>query len=183
MELWKDIPGYENLYQASTYGRIRTCEGKITQSARFPRRVWKQRIMKQKMCANSKGRTDARVSLWKDGNEKTLLVSRLVAMTWCDGYSNGMTVNHINGNPLDNTSTNLEWVSVAENIKKGFSSGLFDAVQNPVTLIACNEAKSFASMSAASRFLGRSNGYIHLCVKHNRKATDCTGKKYEIVLG
>ena len=30
MELWKDIPNYEGIYQASTYGRIRSCEGKVT---------------------------------------------------------------------------------------------------------------------------------------------------------
>lgn len=69
-EEWKDIPGYEGLYQASTLGRIRTCEGKTTSSARFEKRVWKQRIMKQKLNKNRKGRIDARVCLWKDGKEK-----------------------------------------------------------------------------------------------------------------
>lgn len=183
MELWKDIPEYENLYQASTHGRIRTCEGKTTASARFPHRVWKQRIMKQKMCANKRGRTDARISLWKDGKEKSWLVSRLVAMTWCDGYAEGMTVNHINGNPLDNTAKNLEWVSLIENIKKGFSDGLYNSVQNPVSLIADGEITTFDSMSEASRFLGRNHGYIHHCLKHNRKATDHNGKQYDIVVG
>lgn len=45
MEKWRDIPGYEALYQASTEGRIRTCEGKTTRNARFAKRVWKQRIL------------------------------------------------------------------------------------------------------------------------------------------
>ena len=101
-------------------------------------------------------------------------------MTWCDGFSKEMTVNHINGNPLDNTVENLEWVSLQENIRKGFSDGLYNATQNSVTLTSGDITKQFASMSAAGRFLGRSNGYIYLCVKHNRKATDCAGKKYNI---
>lgn len=125
MEQWKDIPGYESLYQASTQGRIRTCEGKITSSARSKKRVWKQRILKQKFCKNRKGRTDARVSLWKDGHEKTWLVSRLVALTWCEGYADGMTVNHINGDALDNSSKNLEWLTRAANIQHGFRTGLY----------------------------------------------------------
>ena len=125
MEEWKDIPGYEGLYQASTFGRIRTCEGKVTSSARFPHRVWKQRVLKQKMCRNRKGRFDYRVELWNGKLHKTWLVSRLVAMTWCDGYRDGWTVNHINGDPLDNRSDNLEWLSLGDNIRHGFANGLY----------------------------------------------------------
>ena len=125
MERWSDIPGYEGLYQASTLGRIRTCEGKTTSSARFAKRVWKQRIMKQKLNANRKGRIDARVSLWKDGKEKTWLVSRLVAMTWVAGYAEGLTVNHIDGNPMNNACDNLEWLTRAANIQHGFKTGLY----------------------------------------------------------
>ena len=88
-ELWKDIPGYEGIYQASTLGNIRTCEDKTTHTERHGIRHWKQRTLKQKKCRNSKGRIDARVSLWKDGKERTWLVSRLVGLTWCDGYSHG----------------------------------------------------------------------------------------------
>ena len=125
MEDWKDIPGYEGLYQASTLGRIRTCDGKVTSSARFPRRVWKQRVMKQKLCTNRKGRSDYRVELWSGKLHRTWLVSRLVAMTWCDGYHDGWTVNHINGDPLDNRSENLEWLSHGDNIRHGFANGLY----------------------------------------------------------
>ena len=124
-EQWKDIPGYEGLYQASTLGRIRTCEGKTTSSARFPQRVWKQRIMKQKCAKNAKGREDYRVELWKNGEHKTWLVSRLVAFTWCDGYKDGYTVNHKNGNMLDNRVENLEWLSHKNNIRHGFANGLY----------------------------------------------------------
>ena len=125
MEEWKDIPGYEGLYQASTLGRIRTCEGKVTSSSRFPRRVWKQRVMKQKVSKNSKGRYDCRVELWNGKKHRTWLVSRLVAAAWCDGYREGWTVNHINGDPMDNRAENLEWLSLRDNIRHGFANGLY----------------------------------------------------------
>lgn len=126
MEQWKMIPGYEGLYEASTHGQIRTAEGKTTSNARYPKRVWKQRVLKQKYAYRKSGHLkDARVCLWKDGKEKTFLVSRLVAMTWCDGYADGLTVNHKDGNPLNNNSDNLEWVSLAENIRHGFKTGLY----------------------------------------------------------
>ena len=44
-EMWKDIPNYEGIYQASTFGRIRTCEGKTTYTKRHGIRHWKQRIL------------------------------------------------------------------------------------------------------------------------------------------
>lgn len=45
MEVWKDIPNYEGLYQASSLGRIRTCENKVTSNARYSTRVWKSRLI------------------------------------------------------------------------------------------------------------------------------------------
>ena len=49
-EIWKDIPIYLGLYEASNFGRIRSKEGKMTLSVRSNKkvkRVWKQRIIKQ----------------------------------------------------------------------------------------------------------------------------------------
>ena len=181
MEQWRDIPGYETLYQASDRGRIRTCEGKVTGNARYARRVWKQRILKQKVCRNKKGRCDARVELWKDGKHKTYLVARLVAMAWVDGYTPELTVNHRDGNPLNNKADNLEWLPFADNIRHGFSTGLYPTMK-PVKLQGGKEkVLTFDSMSAAGRFLGRSSAYISSCLKRNRPITSIYGEKYEVV--
>lgn len=179
MEEWRDIPGYERLYEASTFGRIRTCEGKTTSSARFKKRVWKQRILKQKMYKNRRGRTDARVSLWKDGNEKTWLVSRLVAMTWVDGYKPEFTVNHIDGNSQNNNADNLEWITLAENIHKGFADGLYRKNQKAVRLVG-PQTIEFNSMIEASSFLGRNSGYVSLCHEKGVKAKSIHGEMYRI---
>lgn len=158
-EDWKDIPGYEGLYQASTFGRIRTCEGKVTSSSRYPHRVWKQRVMKLKCTRNKKGRNDYRVELWKSGEHRTWLVARLIAMTWCDGYQEDLTVNHIDGNCLNNRSENLEWVSLADNIRLGFQEELYP--QKACVLISEDGNRTyFRSQCEASRSIGRNNQYI-----------------------
>ena len=181
-ECWADIPGYEGLYQASTLGRIRTTDGKTTSNALYPKRVWKQRIMRQKTSMNAKGRTDARVELWKDGNHKTWLVARLVGLTWCDGFQEGMTINHKDGNQLNNNSDNLEWITLRENIQHGFKSGLYPSM--PVTLesISTGQRFDFYSRSEASRFLNRNHAYIDNCIRHARLASSANGAKYRIIL-
>ena len=181
MEQWKAIPGYEGIYEASTDGRIRTAKGKTTSSKHSIRRVWKQRVMKQKCCTNIKGRCDLRVELWKDGNHKTWLVSRLIALTWCDGYQDGMTVNHINGNHLDNRAKNLEWISLKDNIRHGFNNGLFHT-QIRCSLVDENgNTHIFNSQAQASRSIGRVDSYIANCKKKNRQITSIDGTKYTLV--
>ena len=85
MEIWHEIPEYTGLYEASSHGRIRSVEGKITSSARFKKRVWKQRIIKQKEKKTKNGRVDYMVTLWKDGKPHYHLVARLIASTFFSG--------------------------------------------------------------------------------------------------
>ena len=158
MEHWKDIPGYEGLYEASDMGRIRSPEGKTTANARYPVRVWRERIIHPKVTGKA-GRKDARVELWKDGAHKTHLVARLVASAWIGSPENDMTVNHINGNTLDNRAENLEWVSLADNIKHGFQTGLYGSIQRSVILNLSGAEIHLPSMAAADRYLNRFRGY------------------------
>lgn len=173
MEQWKAIPGFEGIYEASTCGRIRSAEGKTTHSEKWGVVHWKQRIIKQHYAKRKNGKpVDARVTLWRDKRPHYFLVSRLIAMTWCDGYADGLTVNHIDGNPRNNSATNLEWVTISENIRKGFEDGLFP--QKKVVLLAPDgNALRFRSMAQASRFLGKNNGYISDRIKAKHKHTAC----------
>ena len=121
-EIWKDIPRYPG-YQASNLGRIRT-HNKITYTELHGERHWKDRILKFKPSA-PKG-IGYRISLWKDGKSKDYLVARLIATTFLEDLINtDMTVNHKNGNRLDNRIENLEWLSRADNIRYGFQNGQY----------------------------------------------------------
>lgn len=161
MEKWRPIPGFEGIYEASSHGRIRTAEGKTTTSRKHGIVHWKQRILKQHTVARKSGSgSDARVTLWKDKEPHYFLVSRLVALTWCPGFSKDKTVNHIDGDPANNKADNLEWVSLSENIRKGFEAGLFSSQKAVILTDPQGKNMSFRSMAEASRFLGKGAGYI-----------------------
>lgn len=173
-EEWKPIPGYEGLYDASNLGRIRTHPGRITKDYRGGLRHWKMFfIMKPK---HHTTRGDYKLTLIKDGVKKDHFVARLVAMTWLGAPSDpDMTVNHINGNYLDNRVENLEWLSRGDNLRHGFRSGLFSACSTTFLVDSKGKSQMFYCMSEASRFLGWSEGYLK-----RRKAlgfTDCRSRK------
>lgn len=178
-EIWKDIPNYEGIYQASNYGRIRTHENKTTFSKLHGIRKWNQRIIKPK---GETYKTGYRVSLWKDGEHKDYLVARLVAITFL-GESN-LTVNHIDGNRFNNNVDNLEWISLADNIRHAFNTGLMHNCCHKIKLIDKNKNEHyFVSLKQASEYLGRFNGYLsNNIIKGKSEAVDKNGNIYHYEL-
>lgn len=65
-----------------------------------------------------------RVNLFIDGKRKNFFVHRLVAMAFVEGFEEGLDVNHIDGNKLNNNFQNLEWVTSGENQKHAYRTGL-----------------------------------------------------------
>lgn len=171
-ELWRDIPNYEGLYQASTKGRIRTCEGKTTITERHGVRHWKQRILKPKIATAQGNRGDQRVTLWKDGKSKDHLVARLVALTWVEGFAPNMTVNHIDGDYKNNNIDNLEWLTLSDNIRHGFESGLYPSKKVKVINNATGEETIYRSMAECDRAIGKYNGYISERFKNNKTTNE-----------
>lgn len=128
---------------------------------------------------------DQRIILWKDGINKTYLVSRLVAMTWVNGYKNGLTVNHIDGNPMNNCISNLEWVSLKENINKGFDNGLYPTCEACELIDDDGNIFRFRSRQECCAFLGRGTSYITNRVTRNqldRPVSSINGNNYRINL-
>lgn len=186
--LWKKkfgeiFLGYEG-YQASNLGRIRT-HNKMTHTKRHGIRYWEDRILKFKPSTTSKQKQKQgigyRVDLWKNGKPKTLLVARLIATTFLENLiDTKMTVNHKDGNRLNNNIKNLEWLSRADNIKYGFKNGQYK--QQGIILYNKEEKKHFRSLSLASQFIGRSNSYISNKIKNNKKIISSNGIEYNYKL-
>lgn len=110
-EIWKDIPNFEGVYQASNKGRIRslahTVEVKTKNGSYF--RHKEGRILSPHM------QNYMRVSLSSCGTSKSYLVHRLVAETFLGAPKDGCEVDHINENKRDNSIENLRWIAVFEN--------------------------------------------------------------------
>ena len=174
-EVWKDIEGFPG-YQVSNMGRVRT-HNKITYTTRHGARHWKDRILKQKV---RKDRC-CQVNLWLNGKATTQYVHRLVAEAFIGKPADNMTVNHKDGDRGNNTVANLEWLTLTDNIRHGFETGLFSTQRKCVLVNKSGKKYEFRSQCEASRFLGRSDGYIMGVIKRNRKITDINGNEYQLL--
>ncbi|WP_248499860.1 NUMOD4 domain-containing protein [Staphylococcus aureus] len=169
MTRWRSIENFEGIYEVSENGEVRTCEGKTTHSVRHGIRVWNPRILKQK---TDKGGYK-RVSLYKDKQVKTCLVHRLVAAAFCERDQGKEIINHIDGNPGNNHYSNLEWCDHRENLIHAFKNKLNKKPK--FVLLTDKRTKKeyrFYSMAEASRFLGKSPGWISYKMKTNKTESD-----------
>lgn len=115
VELWKVIEEYQN-YEVSNYGRVRSLSRNVTQKGH--KKLY-TRVMEGKMLKQRKQNAGYMIVwLCKDGKKKAFTVHRLVALAFLEG--NGTDVNHIDGNKLNNVSSNLEYVSRSENLKHAY---------------------------------------------------------------
>ena len=182
MEIWKDIPGYENIYEVSNYGRIRTNKNKTTYTEKHGIRKWKQRVLKFKGANKNTYKTGYRVSLWKNGKSKDFLVARLVACTFLNKpLDTKLTVNHIDGNRFNNKIENLELITLSDNIKKAFENNQYKQINISIKNIETNEIKDFTSFSSCSRYLNRCRNYIKSKVEKNDFLVSKNGEKFEIL--
>lgn len=167
--IWRDVVGYEGIYEVSDTGLVRTHKDKVTHSTRHGIRKWEQRILKQKI---SNKDNCHRVNLYKDKQNKTWLVHRIVAMAFLPQIEGKEYINHIDGDRHNNNVTNLEWCDHKENNNHAFDTGLM-TTNILVNLIdkTTGEVHQFRSMQKASEFMGRNHGYLSIA-KKRRKTED-----------
>jgi len=80
----------------------------------------------------------AMVELWKNNKKKHCSVHRLIAIAFIPNEHNKPQVNHIDGNPLNNSIENLEWVTDSENKFHAYRTGLKKAKRMPVIQYTLN---------------------------------------------
>ena len=120
-EIYKDIPEYEGLYQASNLGNIKSNDryntDKHGKTKFYPGRLLKQEVSRERLP------NYFRVTLSKNGETKKFFVHRLVAITFIQNPDNKPYINHIDNNGQNNLLENLEWCTHSENIKYSQEQG------------------------------------------------------------
>lgn len=109
-EIWRDIEGYERLYQISNLGRVKSLK----------RNTAHNRIMKPKKDKYGY----LYIGLCKNGELSYKKIHRLVARAFIPNYNNLPQINHIDGNKTHNCVSNLEWCDASYNQKHAYRLGL-----------------------------------------------------------
>jgi hypothetical protein len=127
--MWKDVVGYEGLYEVSDSGEVRSRDRYIKTDIRHV----KSRLIKGKILfQNLKPNGYKTVDLCKDGKVKTTLVHRIVAEAFLPNPDGLRFVNHKDSNRANNIVSNLEWVTSSENRKHGITNGFVTFRGTPI---------------------------------------------------
>jgi len=114
MEIWRDIKGYEGLYQVSNYGRVKSLERVVERKSKYGKCSnyrHKSRIIKQYAFDNC---GHLQVDLHKDNTKNHKQVHRLVAEAFIPNPNNYDVVHHKDHDVNNNKVENLEWMDKGE---------------------------------------------------------------------
>lgn len=120
-EIWKPVPGYEGLYEASNNGRIRSLDRSV-ECSDGSTRTYRGRVLRLGV------RSDDRktVVFSKNGLTKTCNIARTIAATFLGPCPEDREVNHIDGDRTNDGADNLEYVTALENTRHAMALGIFN---------------------------------------------------------
>lgn len=154
-EVWKDIPGFEGLYQVSNTGKVKSLRKSI---------IMRPSITRGYEYINLR---------YSNGEDKSTPVHRLVALAFIPNPHNYKCVNHKDENKLNNNVDNLEWCTLAYNfnygtcrVRQGLTYG------KPVDQLRVDGFRiaSYCSAEYAAKINNVDPSSIHKCCKGKRES-------------
>lgn len=121
-EIWLPCKGYETILEVSNLARVKTKDRfvDVLRKGTNYKQFIKGRFLSP--CKTRNGYLEVSVVI---GEKRIKMrVHRLVAFAFVDGYEKDLSVNHIDGNKLNNSPSNLEWVTLSRNSKHQWETGL-----------------------------------------------------------
>ena len=162
-EIWKDIAGYEGIYQVSNKGQVRSLDRVIKKLS--GERIVKGRIIKPS--ANLKGYLF--VYLYRDGCGKMRTIHRLVAEAFIPNHSLLPQINHRDEDKTNNDVDNLEWCDNLYNARYGTRNQRVSDKTSRAVIVLNKDGSEYGrydSLSDVSKAIGRCKsaicGYIKL---------------------
>lgn len=163
---WRQIKGYEGLYEISEKGDVR----------RLCRKFKNGKLLKPQLDSDGY----LRICLSKDNKKKTYIVHRLVAEAFIPNPMGHPVINHIDEVKTNNDFRNLEWCTVKYNT--AYNDGIERrAVKRRIPIIAHKdgETRIFASIKEASEELDVNRTNIIGCLKNAYGRKTCKGITFE----
>lgn len=171
-EIWKDIIGYEGLYAISNFGRVVSFQRYVVGSRRSCMRINPHRVMS--ICKSST-RNGGYMHLYLRNNDGKRLwyIHRLLAIHFIPNPNNYKEVDHIDGNPHNNSLCNLRWVTHKSNQNNPVTIERFKRMYKPkehyynsikIVRILGKSMKIYNSVSSAVKE-GFSRWHIIKCCK------------------
>lgn len=175
-EIWKDIKGYEGLYQVSNLGRVKRLPYKRNRinpkSMMMANHHYKERIMKGSISANGY----YRVSLSFKDKIAYKHIHRLVAVAFIPNPNNYPCINHKDENRTNNNVNNLEWCTYSYNNNYGearnkFSESYSKNHSRAVEMLSLSgeRIREFLSVKEAAMFVGGTSKSICRAIAKTRK--------------
>lgn len=168
MEIWKDIEGYEGLYQVSNLGRVKSLNYL---------RTGKEKILSQSKNPNGY----LKVNLYKNGKKGNWYVHRLVAEAFIPNPQNFPEVNHKSENKEMNTVDDLEWTTHSLNVKYGTGmkrAHRFKRSFKSKPVICLETGVEYPSTLSASKYTGVVQSNISECCSGKHKTAGGFHWKY-----
>lgn len=166
-EIWKDIPEYENLYQISNLGNVKSLDKTIkdTKGRKYQKKgiILKQRYDKYGY---------KYVKLTKKGKQKYMLVHRIVAKVFINNPENLPQINHKDENRTNNNVNNLEWCDCIYNNNYGNrNKKIQDRISKSIIQLDKNNnfIKKWKNSIEASKSLNINGGNIRSCCRNELK--------------
>lgn len=163
-EVWKDIEGYEGLYQVSNMGRVKSLP-------KYRKTIYEYISKPMILSPRARGKKGYLAVALKKGNKvKQLAIHRLVAFAFCPNPNSYIEVNHKDEDKTNNRADNLEWCSRSYNVNYGLANEKrAEKSRIAVEIIDAegNTIRQFKSFRECAEYIGADPASVTHAIKRN----------------